>query len=77
MVVTRHRLKANFKQRMFARVIGISNSHLRSIESGGVSPTLATICKIASALNADPSDLVREAYTLAREAPQNNTEFEA
>lgn len=53
-------------KRMFARVVGISNSHLRSIESGSVSPTLVTICKIASTLDEEPSKLVDEACELAK-----------
>ena len=33
-------------QREFSRVVGISNSHLRKIEAGEISPRLSTIHKI-------------------------------
>lgn len=64
-IIAREREAAHFKQRPFARMTGISNSHLRSIESGAVSPTLVTICKIAAALEAEPSKLVEDACKLA------------
>ena len=37
-----------------------SNSHLRAIESGQVSPTVVTICKICSVLECDTSQLFIE-----------------
>ena len=65
-VIAREREEANFKQRPFARMTGISNSHLRSIEAGEVSPTLVTICKIAEALDIEPQNLVAQACDLAQ-----------
>ena len=59
-VVTNHRLKAGFKQRVFSRTCGISNSHLRSIEAGQVSPTVVTLYKIAATLGESPSRLIEE-----------------
>ena len=64
-VVMEARSDAGFKQRPFARITGISNSHLRSIEAGEVSPTLVTICKIAATLDSDPSELVAAACKMA------------
>lgn len=59
--VLARRLEHKFKQREFARIVGISNSHLRKIEGEENSSTLSTIAKIASALDADAADLVSEA----------------
>lgn len=73
-VVARHRIEAGLKQRVFSRIIGISNSHLRSIESGKVSPTLVTICKIASALDVEPSELVSEACAVANASSKETAE---
>jgi len=64
-VVTKYRLEAGFRQRAFSREVGISNSHMRAIESGSVSPTLVTLFKVANALNVQPSVLVQEAYEIA------------
>jgi transcriptional regulator with XRE-family HTH domain len=60
LVLARHREAAGYQQRVFSRVCGISNSHLRSIEHGDVSPTLATLWKIAGTLEVTPERLVRE-----------------
>ena len=61
-VVALHRDRAGFKQRQFSKVVGISNSHLRGIEAGSVSPTFITICKIAETLEEPPDRLVGEAW---------------
>ena len=66
-VVMKAREDAGFKQRPFARITGISNSHLRSIEAGEVSPTLVTLCKIAATLDVEPSQLVAAACELVSE----------
>ena len=60
--VTARRKRLNFEQREFARVVGISNSHLRKIESGATSPMLTTVAKIAAALGTDAVDLVNETW---------------
>ncbi|WP_165173321.1 helix-turn-helix transcriptional regulator [Adlercreutzia sp. ZJ242] len=64
--VSSRRLAHKFEQREFSRVVGISNSHLRKIESGETSPTLTTIDKIARALDTDAADLVCESCRLVR-----------
>ncbi|MDO4290228.1 MAG: helix-turn-helix transcriptional regulator [Eggerthellaceae bacterium] len=58
--ISNRRLELRYEQRQFARIAGISNSHLRKIEGGETSPTLSTIAKIASALDTDAADLVSE-----------------
>ena len=63
-VIARHRVAADFDQRPFSRVVGISNSHLRKIESGETSPTLVTVWKIAAVLEVDPGTLVAETARL-------------
>lgn len=68
LVVSRRRVAARMEQREFSRVVGLSNSHLRKIEAGEVSPSLTTILKIASALDTDAGDLVGEACDLAKGA---------
>ena len=59
-VVCRRREAARFDQRPFSRTVGISNSHLRAIESGQVSPTVVTIYKICSVLECSAADLFAE-----------------
>ena len=66
--VTARRKKLNFDQREFARIAGISNSHLRKIEGGETSPMLTTVAKIAAALGTDAVDLVDEACRRVKEA---------
>ena len=63
-VLAKRRADAGYKQRMFSRMVGISNSHLRSIEGGETSPTLVTMYKIAATLEAEPADLVYETSQL-------------
>ncbi len=60
-VIERHRIDADFDQRPFSKIVGISNSHLRKIETGATCPTLNTVWKIASVLEVDPGTLVTEA----------------
>ena len=75
-VVARHREASPYQaQRLFSRVAGISNSHLRNIEAGQVSPTLVTLGKIASALGEEPADLVAEAWSLVKLAPRVSLEY--
>lgn len=69
--VTSRRLAAQREQREFARIAGISNSHLRKIESGETSPTLTTVAKIAAALGTDAADLVDESCWLAEKMKSN------
>ena len=66
-VLSSHRSAAGYQQRPFSRVVGISNSHLRSIESGGTSPTLVTLFKLAATLEESPCDLVGEVYETLHE----------
>ena len=76
-VVAQHRDRAGFKQRQFSRVVGISNSHLRSIETGCVSPTLITICKIAETLEEPPDRLVSEAWEeILAERPRIRVDYQ-
>lgn len=59
-IIARRRIAAGFGQRPFSRVVGISNSHLRAIESGQVSPTVVTVHKICSVLECDMAILFAE-----------------
>lgn len=75
-VVARHREASPYHaQRLFSRVAGISNSHLRKIEAGLTAPTLVTIVKIASTLDEEPADLVAEACALAHLSPKTSLEY--
>lgn len=67
-VVATRRAAMGLGQREFARIVGISNSHLRKIESGEVSPRLLTVVKIAEALGVSPEELVGEACRLAKKS---------
>lgn len=60
-VTARREMCGYSSQRQFARVVPLSNSHLRLIEEGETSPRLSSIEKIASALGTDAADLVCEA----------------
>ena len=64
-VVERRREAKGMSQRSFARVAGISCSHLRSIEEGKVSPTLVTVWKISGVLEVEAEALVVETRELA------------
>lgn len=66
-VLSRHRAAAGYQQRPFSRVVGISNSHLRSIEAGGTSPTLVTLFKLAATLDESPRDIVSEVCDILHE----------
>lgn len=75
-VIARHRSVCRIgSQREFARVAGLSNSHLRSIEAGGTSPIFATIYKIATTLEEEPTDLVAEACELILHAPEVSVDY--
>lgn len=63
-VIVRRRIALGMEQIAFARMVGLSNSHLRKIEAGEGNPMLATICKLASAFGTLPSDLIHEAESL-------------
>ena len=64
-VVEQRREAKDMSQRSFARVAGISCSHLRKIEAGEVSPTLVTVWKISGVLEVDAEVLVVETRDLA------------
>ena len=71
--VTAWRNKRGFNsQREFARIVGISNSHLRKIEGGEVSPRLNTIAKIAEVLEVEAGVLVYEATQRAAGKPADS-----
>ena len=59
-ILTEHRLAAGYAQRHFSRLVGISNSHLRKLESGETSPTLTTLYKIARTLDVEAGTLIVE-----------------
>lgn len=59
-VLKLRRLKAGFSQRAFARAVGISNSHLRKIESGETSPSLVTVYKFSAVLNKPAGEIIVE-----------------
>ncbi len=73
-VIERHRIDADFDQRPFSKIVGISNSHLRKIEAGATCPTLITVWKLASVLEVDPGTLVTEAneVVLTRKMKQSH-----
>lgn len=64
-VVARHRKHAGIEQSVFARMVGMSNSHLREIESGGGNPMLTTQHRIAAALGTSADVLTAEALAKA------------
>lgn len=54
------RLEAGFSQRSFAKAVGISNSHLRKIESGETSPSLITVYKFSAVLRKPAGEIIVE-----------------
>lgn len=67
-VLTSCRVAAGYDQRPFARMVGISNSHLRKLESGQTSPTLVTLYKIAAVLQMNAGELISRTDETIREA---------
>ncbi|MBR2682064.1 MAG: helix-turn-helix transcriptional regulator, partial [Atopobiaceae bacterium] len=59
-VLKRYREKAGYSQRSFARAVGISNSHLRKIESGETSPSLITVYRLSAVLDRPVTDIIIE-----------------
>lgn len=52
---------ADLSQEALADAAGIDRSHMGKIERGERNVTLLNLCRIATALDAMPSDLLREA----------------
>lgn len=61
MVIRARRKAANLSQEALADAAGIERSHMGKIERGERNVTLLNLCRVAAALNALPSDLLREA----------------
>lgn len=60
--VIRTRRKAiKLSQEALADAAGIERSHMGKIERGERNVTLLNLCRVAAALDAPPSDLLREA----------------
>jgi transcriptional regulator with XRE-family HTH domain len=59
--VRRLRKAANLSQEALADASGVDRSHMGKIERGERNVTFLNIARIASALHASPSDLLREA----------------
>lgn len=51
------RVKKNMSARQLAMLAGISHTEINNIESGKKHPSLVTLCKIATALKTEPSEL--------------------
>ena len=60
-VVARRRIQAGINRTVFARMVGISTSHLRQIEKGEGNPLLTTQHRIAAALGTTIDDLAKSA----------------
>ena len=78
-VIVRLRYERGFgyrSERKLSRVVGISNSHLRSIEEGAVSPSVVTLWKIASVLEIEPSDILTETRRLLDLSPRILLEYD-
>ena len=59
--VRRLRKSAGLSQEALADMAGVDRSHMGKIERGERNITFLNIARVASALNARPSDLLREA----------------
>lgn len=60
-VVARRRTQAGINRTVFARMVGVSLSHLREIERGEGNPMLTTQHRIAAALGTTIDDLAKTA----------------
>ena len=58
--VRRLRLAAGLSQEAFAHACGLHRTYIGGVERGERNITLATLAKIAAALDASPLDLLRE-----------------
>lgn len=59
--IRNRRTAAQLSQEALADAAGIDRSHMGKIERGERNVTLLNLCRVAAALNALPSDLLREA----------------
>ena len=71
-VVAHRRIQAGIAQSAFARMAGISNSHLRKIEAGIGNPSLTTQHRIAAALGTNIADLASSALAEATDRCRDN-----
>jgi len=54
------RVKADMRQTELARLTGLTQSTLSSLENGKQDPTIPTLMKIAKALGVDPGSLLEK-----------------
>lgn len=52
------RIDKKLSQNALAKMVGMSQGYLSELESNKKSPTLRQLCKIAEALDVEPSELV-------------------
>lgn len=53
------RLEKNLTQEQFAELSGLSQQYISGLERGLRNPTVVTLYEIASALNVQPTDLLK------------------
>ena len=58
-VIKRERLSRHLSQDVLSGLAGIARTHLSMIETGSKQPNFDTICRIATAFNMKPSELVK------------------
>ena len=56
----RLRLEADLSQEDLAHLIGVHRNYVGALERGERNPTLASVERVATALDADPADMLRE-----------------
>ena len=59
-VISRLRVQKGLTQEQIAGLAGVARSHLVALENGEKTARLDTVWRIADALCANPSDLIRE-----------------
>ena len=62
-VLRRHRLRAGRSQEWLAGAAGLDRTYISLLERGLRKPTLNTVLKLAHALDATASEMVREVVT--------------
>jgi transcriptional regulator with XRE-family HTH domain len=66
------RKQKGISQEDFALAAGLDRTYISGLECGKRNPTLKILCKVAKALEMEPSELIKNIHQLAREQDGEN-----